>query len=306
MNAARLASIQKSSDRIAKLAQREADDREAILPTTYEGYDVASGTSKYRTLGNGVITGGSLISNSTPKLGEAIGAVPTQGLFREIWRSRRRTAPQVIKKRVKSVSAILEGVAQIEKEIIKLIPNVDFGQVGGIVLPNPIGLKHWEVSFEFRMFGGVGLEIDGEIYYADGIAIAYLPSKDLGNPGESLGLPNSVPNGWAVTIDTYPNELTPHPCLKILDPENVIVYQSKKIASLRSEDFQTAKIRYNGRRVEAEIAGRSFGADITLPRGYYLAIRGATGSYTQNHEIRNLKFNGTSIKPAESITDGSG
>lgn len=297
MNSAYLASIQKTNGRARKLAQREADEREAILPTAYEGYDVASGTSKYQTLGNGVLSGGSLVSNSAPRIGEAIGPVPTQGLFREIWRSRPRPAPQVLKKGAKFVSAILEGVAQIEKEIIKLIPNVGFGQVGGILLPNPIGLKQWEVSFEFRLFGGFGLNVEGELYYADGIAIAYLPSKDLGNSGENLGLPNSFPRGWAVVIDTYPNEPTPHPCLKILDPDNAIIYQSPKIASLRSANFQTAKIRYNGKRVEAQIAGHSFAANIILPTGYYLAIRGATGSFTQNQEIRNLKFNGTSTKP---------
>ncbi|WP_019500821.1 lectin-like domain-containing protein [Pseudanabaena sp. PCC 6802] len=297
MNSAYLASQQKTSDRLRKLAQREAEAEEAILPAAYAGYDVASGTSKYQTLGNSVLSGGSLVSNSAPRIGEAIGPVPTQGLFREIWRSRPRPAVQVIKKEEKFVAAGLEGVAQIDKDVIKLIPDIGIQKIGGIVLSNPISLKQWEIAFEFRLFGGTGFEIAGELYYGDGIAITYLPSKDLGGPGEALGLPNPT-QGWAVTIDTYPNEPTPHPCLKILNPDNGIIYQSPKIASLRSTNFQSAQVKYNGRQIEARIAGQSFGANVALPTGYYLAIRGATGSFTQKHEIRNPKFNGTPIKPA--------
>lgn len=143
MDAAYLASHQKTSDRLKKVAQREADEAEAILPTTYQGFDAARGLAKRQVLGGEITADSLLISNRTPAIGEATMPVPSSGLARQVW------MPGVSEqKRKKASTDALPGFTFDAFGDISFDPPIySFGNSGGILESSALIDDSWEANF---------------------------------------------------------------------------------------------------------------------------------------------------------------
>lgn len=162
-------------------------------------------------------------------------------------------------------------------------------QVGGIASLTTIAAPFFRFDFEFRIYG------NSTALFADGLAFSYTPSP-LGLAGGDLGL-GDLGLGFACGVKTYfGDNVSAQNQVRAFGRGGGGFVQSANQLRLRSADWQSASIL-----VFPDLVDFSFGgvllslATPSLPAGYFLRISAATATHNDNHEIRNLRFNGKPI-----------
>lgn len=171
-------------------------------------------------------------------------------------------------------------------------PNQTFTS-GAIFYGTPLNLaacNKFSVDFEFRIFDGNA---------ADGLAFCFLTNPPTGFVnGQGIGIPSN-PRGLMVVFDTFDNcgqNNNPEVQIRVgngngnyqecpTPPQPTIFNQ----AYLRSNNYQTARIEYEGGVIRVFVGGvlRLTGNSVLNYNGFF-GFTAATGAQTDVHAIRNV------------------
>ena len=146
-------------------------------------------------------------------------------------------------------------------------------------------LEDFEVKFDYKIGGGSG---------ADGIILAFYAQKDSVTDGGGYLNFNGC-GGYGLEFDTYQNtndSSNSHVAIVRDDVSNHLVMVDE--SRVDDEDWHTAHLAVKGNNVVVKIDGDTIiNKTIKFDKTYrYIYFAAATGSLTDNHLIKNVRFTG--------------
>jgi len=164
--------------------------------------------------------------------------------------------------------------------------------VGGLGAKNTTKSNNFNLSFEFRIYGST------TEFFADGISLFYSPNQ-LGGFGDGAGVASD--SVFSVTIDSYNNLTSSNldsPVLRI-KRQGFADIESPATPSLRSEQWQSISFAHENNSLSVSVGTLSYTGLETITdenTDYYFRIAASTGTFTDIHEVRKIRFSNRKVK----------
>lgn len=206
--------------------------------------------------------------------------------MREAWINGEKIWPETFWK--------LKGVAQkLSNGIIQLTPTT-MHVAGSAWYVLPLSIFDLTIEFDYRIGGGTG---------ADGFVILFANEiKSIGTSGGSedtaLGT-NIDENTYGIEFDTFRNAYDPlrnHIALIKGSIKNHLVYTT--INKLNDDTFHHAVATWKNESLTLTVDGIQMiqANNVTFNMPFYFGFSASTGTYTDEHQIRNINVNGKNIR----------
>jgi hypothetical protein len=173
------------------------------------------------------------------------------------------------------------------------LTTTDYFQTGGIFYREKIQSEYLQIRFDFEIYWGSG---------ADGMALVFLDSRQLGNVGGGLGFYGT--SGWGIEFDTWANDYDEtYNHIALANADETTYVTNNDIPELDYTGVFTCEVLFDRGHLVVYLENQQYGYARTKVIDYtfvgmteinaYIGFTAATGDLNNNHTLDNLIISGS-------------